>query len=82
MSNLPTWNGASHCYSKAYRLLERMAATGAVTRTRTRKGYVCHPSSDMTDIIDALNKGNEEQVKGLLMTIGQYYPAPRKGDAK
>jgi len=82
MSNpeLPTWPGASAVYSKAYRLLERMAANGGAShyagryaaRGRGIKGHaimsvgIC-PDDDMRRLIDALNDGDEEQIKGLLL---------------
>lgn len=53
--NLPNWRGASAVYSKAYRILERMAQGG-----------------DKDTLIDALNKGNEEQIKGLLLMTHVY----------
>jgi len=57
--NLPSWPGASHCYKRAYRMLENMALHGHV-RYRT-------PSSEMDDLIEALDRGDEEKIKGLLM---------------
>lgn len=63
MSNLPDWPGASRCYSRAYRLLERMAEQGHV-----RKGFFgCTPSFEMDKLIEALSKGDEEVIKGMLL---------------
>lgn len=65
--NLPHWQGSSAVYSKAYRRLEKMAQCGHVTQTEFRKGIVCHVSSDMQDLIEALNEGDEEQIKAILL---------------
>ena len=67
--NLPSWPGASVCYSRAYRLLERMAKAGHVTRQHYgyRRGYGCSVSQEMRDIIDALNIGGEEAIKAALL---------------
>ncbi len=63
LGNLPTWKSASAVYRKAYRTLELMAERGHVKRGH----HCCYPSQDMRDLIDALNKGDEEQIKGLLI---------------
>lgn len=57
--SLPTWAGASSAYSRAYRTLERMARNGHVSKR--------HVSEEMHDLIEALNEGNEERIKGLLL---------------
>lgn len=67
MSNLPNWPAAAQVYSKAYRVLETMAASGHVQRRWNFRGWVCSPSQDMIDLIDALKEGNEEQIKGMLL---------------
>ena len=67
MSNLPDWPGASVCYSRAYRLLEAWARNGGVTVARSWKGNRCYPSDRMVDLIDALNRGDEEVIKGTLL---------------
>jgi hypothetical protein len=67
--NLPKWPGASHCYGKAYAMLARMGAGGHVAASKARPRQ-CVPSDEMIDLIDALNKGHEERVKGLLMVYG------------
>lgn len=72
-SNLPKWPGAEAVYRRAYRMLEKMGASGHVTRRKTHRpkgassGYTCFPSEEMNDLIEALQKGNEERIKGLLM---------------
>ena len=81
--NLPNWPGASHCYSRARRLLQYMAdrcapeqhgtpmphsasrANGRRSIGRTTSWIVCTP--DMQSLIDALNAGDEETIKGLLL---------------
>ena len=69
MSNFPSWPGASHCYSRAYRLLDRWAADGGVSMgyNYRRGGKFCAPSQKMVDLIDALNRGDEEYIKGTLL---------------
>lgn len=64
--NLPNWGGAEAVYSTAYAVLERMARNGHVTRTRYRGRTTCSVSEDMRTLIDALDAGDEEQIKGLL----------------
>ena len=67
-SNLPKWPAAEAVYRKAYRLLEKMAASGHVQRRKAGRGRtVCFPSEEMNDLIEALDSGNEERIKGLLM---------------
>ena len=77
--NLPNWPGASHCYSRARRLLQYMADRCVPERDgtpmprssarrsigRTTSWIVCTP--DMQSLIDALNAGDEETIKGLLL---------------
>jgi hypothetical protein len=71
MSGLPKWAGADAVYSRAYRVLEKMARAGHVCRTPKRRGQSarCTPSEDMNDLITALASGNEERIKGLLMQL-------------
>jgi hypothetical protein len=82
MSNLPSWKGASEVYSKAYLVLGNMArserghAKSASGYWRGKKwiqtdaGYV---SDEMKALIDALNDGDEEKIKGLLLCTHVYY---------
>ena len=77
--NLPSWRGDSAVYSKAYAVLARMGRTGHVTphvyhrnvgrnlKGKCISGMTMAPSEDMNDLIEALNKGNEERIKGLLL---------------
>lgn len=69
MSNLPNWPGAQVCYRRAYHLLTLMSAKHvAIVRGR------CVPSDEMNELIDALNRGDEERIKGLIMLHGETYP--------
>jgi hypothetical protein len=57
MSNLPNWEGASAVYSKAYRILRE---------------YMPGISEPAKDLIEALNSGDEERIKGLLLMTHIY----------
>lgn len=59
--NLPAWPGASACYSKAYRILAAMGL---------REGRAL--SFDRVRLIEALDRGDEEEIKGLLL-MGHVY---------
>ena len=50
-TNLPTWPGASSCYSRAYKLLDSQKLDSV--------------KCDM--LIEALNEGDEEYIKGVLL---------------
>jgi hypothetical protein len=67
-SNLPNWPGASEVYSRAYKVLENMAGRGHVTVLGMRS----HVSDDMSKLIFALNRGDEEIIKGLLLQTHIY----------
>ena len=64
---LPKWPGAEVCYMRAKAMLEHMAVAGHVKRIKTGRRWVCEVSQDMRLIIDAMNAGDEEQLKGLLL---------------
>ncbi len=68
--NLPSWAGASGAYSTAYRLLGMMAAKGHVKR-QWRGGVYC--SLDMDSFIEALGRGNEEEIKAKILVWRTYY---------
>ena len=73
--DLPLWAGAKEAYTAAYAMLRKMATElGHVRIVRDRKGKPVgsESSQDMRDIIEALNKGDEEQVKGYL-ALGRTY---------
>lgn len=74
MDNLPNFPGARACYSRAYVLLDAMAKAGHVKIIRARRGSKqhCVVSEDMENLIDALNKGDEERIKGLLFAPEQH----------
>jgi len=65
--NLPNWQGAAGAYSRAYRILERMAQSGHVRRVKRGRNYVCSVSQEMSDFIAALNSGNENDVKAYIL---------------
>jgi len=68
--SLPTWQGAEAVYSRAYLLLEWMAKKGhsrAPIKVRGKTVLQGFVSQDMRDLIDALNRGDEELIKGLLL---------------
>jgi len=82
-SNLPKWQGAAHCYSRAYRLLEQWgaanyaAAASALKGRHRRVGGVlvmpCPvPTDEMKSLTDALQRGDEEKIKGILL-LGDSY---------
>jgi len=65
MSNLPSWQGAAAAYGRAYRILAEMGRGGHVRLVKVGRRTVCVPSVEMDAAIDALNKGDEERVKGF-----------------
>jgi len=73
ISNLPKWKGADRVYSYLYRVLEKMGlenwqaelATSKKRRRKIKKSPA--PTEDMVMIIKALNKGDEESLKGIQM---------------
>ncbi len=71
--SLPKWNGASAAYTKAYRILEKLASKGGATPAigyyskrgkwiQDQAGWV---SPEMKVAIDSLNKGDEEAIKAF-----------------
>ena len=83
ISKLPNWPGAKHCYSRAYRLLERWGAANYAAAVANFKGrhrrvggvlvMPCPaPTDEMVSLIDALDKGYEEKIKGILMLGDEY----------
>lgn len=65
--NLPKWAGADVVYSRGYALLDRMAKSGHVRHGYYLAQHYCATSQTMDDIIDALNKGDEEYLKWCLL---------------
>ena len=72
MSNLPEWPGAAHCYSQAYRLLEKWGARNYATTKFKGKIKCPTPSDEMKSLIDALDRGDEEKIKGILLLGDEY----------
>lgn len=83
ISKLSNWPGAEHCYSRAYRLLERWGGANYAAAAANFKGkhrrvggvlvMPCPvPTDEMKSLIDALNKGDEEKIKGILMLGDEY----------
>lgn len=70
--NLPNWPGASECYSKIYDLLNSMASNGHIQQRGGKRRLVCNVSGDMDHIINALNKGDEETIKAVLLYNQKY----------
>jgi hypothetical protein len=71
---LPTWNGAAAVYAKAYRRLEHLAAAGHVQPIKRGVRTVgCAPSEEMRELVDAMNQGDEEQLKFLQLTYDQRF---------
>ena len=70
MSNLPSWPSASKVYSKAYKYLNLMGINGhAKPARKNKRGKIIQQgsvSNEMEELIDALNSGNEEKLKGLM----------------
>ena len=75
---LPTWPGADQVYSRLYRLLEKMGADNwkaevaraKKARRKPKPGAMSTP--EMDEIIEALNKGDEEKLKGLMHKYSAY----------
>lgn len=65
----PMWVGAGSVYKRLQTKLATMAQNGHVTRSwhGHRVGWRCTPSRDMTDIIGAMNRGVEEELKAILL---------------
>jgi len=73
IDNLPSWKNASQVYSNAYKMLETMRDNKA-KRIGNDVGYLMNVSVDhnMKNLIDALNEGNEEKIKGLILLYKSY----------
>ncbi len=79
--NLPKWPGAAKLYSRAYATLEEMGRSGHAKPALVRQGKVVQQgivSIEMDTLIKALDSGNEEQIKGLLLQTHIY---PYKSEA-
>jgi hypothetical protein len=77
--NLPSWKNADRVYSNAYKMLESMAKNGHVQIEKNLNRQVntypkthCVVSDDMNNLIEALDNGNEEEIKGLMLLYRAY----------
>ena len=74
---VPAWPGAEQCYSRAYALLSKWSIrnyTAAKAKHKGRGQCPCPlPSSEMAELIDALNRGDEEKIKGILLLGDDYH---------
>ena len=77
-SNLPNWDGASAVYSRCYRFLELMAQNGHVSQSYWRGKPTCTTSEEMDLLVSALNEGDEERLKGLVMLYRDRFSYLRK----
>ena len=77
-SNLPEWGGASAVYSRCYKFLELMAQHGHVTQSYRRGQATCATSEEMDLLVSALNEGDEERLKGLVMLYRDRFSYLRK----
>ena len=85
-SNLPNWPGEDVVYSKAYRVLEEIQQKymAGNTKNKSARGWKKYlkktnwPPVEVQDLIDALNKGDEEFLKGALMQYSQLGYLPRR----
>lgn len=67
--NLPSWPGAAVVYSRAASLATEMCRRAYQSqRSKTKKKLSrFHPPKEATRIIDAMNKGDEEVLKGIVI---------------
>ena len=74
--NLPPWKGASAVYSRAYRILANLNRTAATAQMETarkrRRAFHFDPPEEARELIEALGKGNEEHIKGLVLNLIRY----------
>ena len=84
---LPSWPGAAGLYSRAYRTLEFMAhrghvkvgcyqAVGRGLNGRAIMGHQRYVSEEMTELIQALNSGDEETIKATMWKRRAYGDVP------
>ena len=75
---LPKWKGADQVYSRLYALLDKMGAdawkaeVARAKKARRKPNPNSVVSDDMKATTDALNKGDEEQLKGLVHKYQAY----------
>ena len=70
--NLPTWThgNPAKAYTKAYRILAAMAKRES-NNYRPKSKF--SPSQEMQDLIEALNDGDENDIKALLLRTHIYH---------
>lgn len=73
---LPSWPGAAAAYKRADKLLARLCEREAdaqgkahCKRGRSISTFRYNPSDDVRAWIDALDKGDEEQIKAFNLTF-------------
>jgi hypothetical protein len=73
--NLPTWTTGdpARAYSRAYKILQAMAKRETQNYSRKFWGRNFHPSQEMQDLIEALNDGDENDIKALLLRTHIYH---------
>ena len=62
MANLPNWHGADEAYRRAYVWTAAVNAR-AYASAKDKRRWV--QPDDVTEMINALNQGDEETIKGL-----------------
>jgi hypothetical protein len=76
--SLPKWTGAAGAYSRAYRILEKMAKTHTKPpKTAKRRGKTIiiesgWVSMQMRDFMSALDRGDEEEIKFFILKYLEY----------
>jgi hypothetical protein len=73
-SNLPDWSGADGAYRRAAIITANMAKAGHVKRIGRGEKAKCEVSADLQDYIEAMNKGDEEQIKALNHVWRRFHP--------
>jgi len=74
-SNLPNINGASVVYGRALRILEHINAREYARQVEANKGRKLRsyrPPYDADLLVNAMNKGDEEMLKGLVASYAYH----------
>lgn len=75
MGNLPNWAHADKVYSNAYKVLENMGKSGHVIKPIYKRGKVFvqgSVSQEMRELIEALGRGDETEIKSMLLNRGYF----------
>ena len=74
-SNLPNWAGADVAYKRASEWTSAVAkkAYDAFVETRKKRSDKFYVPEDVTTMINAMNIGDEEVMKGLNATYSEYW---------